>query len=384
MKITIVTGPFYPTPPAPCGAVERLWADLAGEFAGAGHEVRILCRGWPGQPAREEIGGVRYERLTRMRRSGNLKLDLAKDMLYSLRILRRLPPADVTVTNAFWLPWLMTRGPTRSVARRAGRVVVNVARWPKGQMKLYLGVDRLAAVSGAVAGAVAAQCPAAAPLVKVLPNPIDTAAFAPEGRDYGSPPRTLLYTGRVHPEKGVHVLIDAFAEVYAESPGLRLVLMGATSVPAGGGGEDYLKALRAKAAALPVEFREPVYDRPALAAALRAADLYCYPSLAETGESFGVAPLEAMATGLAPVVSNLAVFRDFLTDGETGRTFDHRGDGAAGRLAAVLREVIADPASRASMGRAAAEVAARFGNAAVARQYLDDFATLTGPQDPAR
>jgi glycogen synthase len=39
--------------------------------------------------------------------------------------------------------------------------------------------------------------------------------------------------------------------------------------------------------------------------------------VAETGEAFGVAPIEAMAYGCAPLVSNLACFRDFIEDGVT-------------------------------------------------------------------
>ena len=43
------------------------------------------------------------------------------------------------------------------------------------------------------------------------------------------------------------------------------------------------------------------------------------------GAYFGISSVNwAIATGLPPVVSGLAVFRDFLTDGETGVVFDHR------------------------------------------------------------
>src|SRR2546429_971559 len=66
MRITIVTGPFYPVPPAPCGAVERLWRDLAERFAGLGHQVTVLCRHWPGQNKDETVAGVRYVRRMRM------------------------------------------------------------------------------------------------------------------------------------------------------------------------------------------------------------------------------------------------------------------------------------------------------------------------------
>src|SRR6476646_8325914 len=109
MRITIVTGPFYPVPPAPCGAVERLMRDLAEQFAKAGHDVTVLCRHWPGQAKDETIQRVRYVRAMRPRRTGNIKIDLAKDLRYSLGMLWRLRASDVVVTNVFWLPALITR-----------------------------------------------------------------------------------------------------------------------------------------------------------------------------------------------------------------------------------------------------------------------------------
>jgi glycosyltransferase involved in cell wall biosynthesis len=338
-----------------------------------GHEVTVLCRHWPGQVKDETIAGVRYIRRTAMSHTKSIHFDLLQDAWYSLRMLLLLPPSDVTVTNVFGLPVLL-----RLRRRRAGAVVVNVNRWPKGQMKLYRKSQRLAAASGAIRDEIVRQTPAVEPLIKVLPNPIDIDAFKPpaQPRQRQAGAGTILYTGRVHPEKGLHVLVDAFALLRAEFPSLRLRIIGATSIAGGGGGEEYLATLRLKAGNLPVDLVEPIYDRAALAAELHAADYYCYPSLAERGESFGVAPLEAMATGLAPVVSALAVFRDFVREGANGVVFDHRGDNPAAALAAALAGQIRDPARAHEMGSAAAADALRFGYDPVARLYADDFAAL--------
>lgn len=379
MKITIVTGPFYPVPPAPCGAVERLWRDLAERFARLGHDVTVLCRHWPGQAQDETVADVRYVRRTRMSHTRSIYFDLVQDLWYSLRMLLHQPRSDVTVTNVFWLPALL-----RLRRRRAGAIVVNVNRWPKRQMKLYKRAARLAAASGAIRDEIVRQTPDVAPRVKVLPNPIDADVFTPPTapRDRRAGSGTILYTGRVHPEKGVHLLVDAFRALAGEFPDLRLRIIGATSIAAGGGGAEYVESLKRRAGGLSVDLVEPIYERSALADELRAAHFYCYPSVAAHGEALPVAPLEAMATGLAPVVSALPVFRDYVDAGRTGFVFDHadEGEGATAKLAAALRQLVTSPALAEEAGAAASREAARFGYDSVARVWLDDFEQLVRAQ----
>jgi glycosyltransferase involved in cell wall biosynthesis len=272
------------------------------------------------------------------------------------------------------------------IRKRAGAIVVNVNRWPKGQMKLYRRAERLAAASSAIRDEVIRQCPDVASRVKVLPNPIDTAVFVPP-----TPPRsraagagTILYTGRVHPEKGVHLLIDAVRQLVGEFPAVRLRIIGATSIAGGGGGKEYVARLKAQGQGLDIELVDPIYDRQALASELQRADYYCYPSLAAQGEAMPVAPVEAMATGLAPVVSGLPVFRDYIDPGRTGLVFDHsdEGDGAIKNLADALRQLVIDPALADRLGQWAAQEALRFSYASVAQLCLEDFAELARSREP--
>jgi glycosyltransferase involved in cell wall biosynthesis len=46
--------------------------------------------------------------------------------------------------------------------------------------------------------------------------------------------------------------------------------------------------------------------------------MFVYPCLAEQGETFGLAPLEAVACGAVPIVSDLSCFGDFITPGVNG------------------------------------------------------------------
>src|SRR5580693_5567754 len=147
VHITIVIGPFLPIPPVLGGAVEKVHLLLAATYRAAGHEVTIVSRRYKDFPAEEVVGGIRHLPVRSSDRSRTLALNLLLDFLYAVRVVWALPAADVTVTNAFFLPLLLPR-------RRAGRIYVQVGRYPKWQMFLYGRADRLQAVSSAVAQAI--------------------------------------------------------------------------------------------------------------------------------------------------------------------------------------------------------------------------------------
>jgi glycosyltransferase involved in cell wall biosynthesis len=249
-------------------------------------------------------------------------------------------------------------------------------------MWLYRRVDRLSAVSTAIADAIVKERPELAPRVRVIPNPIDVGFFKPPAsRDYANASgsgRTITYTGRVHPEKGVHVLVEAFTRLYAEFPDLRLRIIGPSRVDRGGGGDEYVAKLKGLAAGKPVVIDEPIYDRARLAEALQQATYYCYPTLAEQGEAQPVAPMDAMACGLAPIVSDIPQFRDYLRDGEHGVTYNHRSGDLAANLSASIRRLVADPALATQLGDAATRQSQQFSYDLVADQYLADFRGLLG------
>ncbi|MHB1155511.1 MAG: glycosyltransferase family 4 protein [Phycisphaerales bacterium] len=383
MRITIVTGPFQPTPPAPCGAVERRWTQAAGSFVKLGHTTTVISRKHEMHRDREEVEGVRHIRVRGATRTNRTIPDLFKDLIYSLRVWHVLPDADILVTNVFWLPALLS---VFSKSRK-GKIVVNVARFPKRQIRLYGRCARLLAVSSAIGDSIIEQCPDLAPLVHVIVNPVNTRIFTPPDTPRRQKAhRTILYTGRIHPEKGLHLLIDAFRELHQQFPNLRLKLLGQQMTSHGGGGEKFIQQLKQQSAELPVEFAPPLFDIRALAEELRNADYYCYPSMAYYGEACPVAPLEAMATGLAPIVSDLPQFNDYVEDGRNGLIFHRNAPNAPHLLADQLRKQIVDDALAARMGRAAYERAQTQGNLEVAQRYIDDFQTLLSdsPVSPVR
>lgn len=87
-------------------------------------------------------------------------------------------------------------------------------------------------------------------------------------------------------------------------------------------------------------------DEADLARYYAAADLMAWPAV---GEAFGMAMLEAQASGLAVVAGDVGGVSAVVTDGVSGR-LTPAGDDAA--FATALAALIADPARRAAFGRA--------------------------------
>ncbi|MDZ4756343.1 MAG: glycosyltransferase family 4 protein [Phycisphaerae bacterium] len=373
MRITVVIGPFFPMPPAPTGAIEKVWHRLCEAFAARGHEVTVLAPGIPGSFATERLNDVQYVRLPRWNRTGSTKVDLIKDLCHSNNAWRALPEADVTVTNCFWLPVLLR------IARRkkVGALNVHVQRFPKRQIRLYRGADRLSTVSEAIADAIRAQAPQLAGIVRVIGNPVDVAVFQPDGPSRREPGcKTILYTGRVHPEKGLAILVKAYARLHRDDATIRLRIIGPTDVARGGGGPAFVASLRAAAGTAPIEFSANIADVHALASALRSCDVYCYPSIAFFGEASPVAPLEAMACGAVPVVSDLPQFGAYVINDVTGLTFPREAPEADAALARQLQRVLHEPATARRLRDAGVERAQAFSVDRIAEAHLEDFAGL--------
>jgi glycosyltransferase involved in cell wall biosynthesis len=104
----------------------------------------------------------------------------------------------------------------------------------------------------------------------------------------------------------------------------------------------------------------PEFDPAKLALHYGALDIFCYPSLAEQGETFGVAVAEAMAAGGAPVVSGLACFNELVRNGDTGLVFAHTAPDAAQRLADTLGRLLLDGALRRDLAARAQAHARRY------------------------
>ncbi|HUR57716.1 MAG TPA: glycosyltransferase family 4 protein [Opitutaceae bacterium] len=379
MRITIVMGFFLPVPALAGGATEKIWHRLAELMAEAGHDVTIISRRWPGLPDRETIGRLTHLRLPGMDHTRFLPANLALDFRWGLRVKGALPPGDVVVCNTVSLPVYLARS-----RPDAGRVAVVLGRMPKGQNRLYGAADLILATSSAVAAKALQENPALADRLLQFPNPIDWELHR-NAASQGAPgaPLTIGYVGRLHPEKGLELLLEAGASLAGQDdlPPWRLALIGPVAVEQGGGGEAYRAQLESAFNARlggRLEFVPPVFDRAELARRYGGLDVFCYPSRAAKGEGLSIAPIEAMAAGAVPVVSQLDCYRDLIVPGENGLQFDQERADAARVLAELLRGLLRDAPRRRALATRAQATARRFDYRETARVLLDRFAQLTG------
>lgn len=344
--------------------MEKTWHRFAEEFVRAGHTVTFISRRWPGWADNETIAGVRHVRIPGADHTRYLWLNLLLDFIWGLRVTRALPVADIVITNTVALPvWLRRLKPS------AGRVVAAIARMPKGQIRFYGGVDLLLSLSPALTARIIADRPTLAARIAPFPLPIDWSALAAAASQHKahitSRPLNIGYIGRLNPEKGIELLLSAAELLQARDdlPAWTLQLIGPVAIPSGGGGERWLDGLRLRlspALAQRLEVLPPEFDPAKLALHYGALNIFCYPSLAEQGETFGVAVAEAMAAGAAPVVSGLACFHELVHDGDTGLLFAHTAPDAAQRLADTLARLLLDGALRRDLAIRAQAHARRY------------------------
>jgi len=369
MHIVIATGPIHAFPPPGAAGVQKVFLTLAREFVRKGHHVTVFAREWPGQAKEETFEGIRIVRRDGYSQGTNIWLDLAKDLAYALRVRSDIPAGDILITNDFWLPAVLGRR-----GSKGGKLVVAAHRFPKHQYRLYRHADAFIAVSKPVASAIREQQPCLASKVFTINNPLDSSTLC--FRERKERDEVVIGSlGRIHPEKGVHLLLQAFRElVHAGSP-VRLRIAGPWEKSAGGGGEEYWRRIKRMAEGLPVEILGPL-GNDQIADFYGSLDIYCLPSLADLGEAMPLAPLEAMACGVVPVVSDIAAFMEYIEDGINGSVFNHRVPDAPSLLARVLGRLVKDPEARALMGSRARRKTENFASHIIAGQYLAVFADL--------
>ena len=145
--------------------------------------------------------------------------------------------------------------------------------------------------------------------VALIPNGVDTELFVPRARSEGAT-RTVIYVGRLSPEKNLGALVEAAGKLVGRWP-LRLLFVG------DGGEHPALEAL-ARERGVEAVF-VPVVSHERLPELLAQADAFVLPSFTEGHPK---ALLEAMSTGLACVASDVAGNRAIVCHEQTGLLYD--------------------------------------------------------------
>lgn len=370
MKITILQGAFLPVPPTQGGAVEKIWFRMGQEFAKLGHDVVHISRSFKGFPSNEEINGVAHIRTSGYDTPKSLLKLKFLDLLYTRKAIRLIPgDSDIIVTNTFWAPLLIS-------SKLKRKVYVSVERVPRGQMKYYKGVLALRGCSPSIEQAIKSELPMDFyPSVTFIPNPVP---FEIDPNLLSSRKKhTILFVGRLHPEKGLTTLIKAYSKL---SPAFQqkwpLKIIGPYLAKDGGGGNGYYQQLLEEAQDLNIQIVGPVFDDKRLVKEYAEASIFVYPAQDGSGDAAPVAPREAMAYGAVPVVSRLDCFNDFITNGVNGLTFNQSQNDQAIKLSEILSNLINDEELRQNLSQQAKETVKIYSSSTIAQKFVADFNRL--------
>ena len=350
MRILLINWQDRENPQA--GGAEIHMHEIFGRLAEAGHEITLMCGGWPGCPSYARLDGIEVHRVG-TRHSFPLLAHRYFDRVFG----DVAPSLDVVVEDVNKIPlytprWRGIRRVVALVPHLFGGTVfqelaaplaaaVWLAERPLG--RIYRNVP-FEAISQSTADDLARRGIPRENVEVIYPG-IDTQRYTPSTVTRAQSP-VFAYLGRLKKYKGVHYVIRAFAAMQNREATLEIA-----------GAGDYRPKLEALARSLDlrdrVRFLGRISEEQKLALLRRAWALV----FASPKEGWGITNLEAAACATPVVASNSPGIRESVRDGETGYLVSH-GDVPA--MAAALDRVAASRELVERLGRSARAFAETF------------------------
>lgn len=375
----------YEYPPVGGGAANATQA-IGRSLVRKGHEVRVLTSGLTDSPTHSVEEGIQVYRLrgSRARADRSTFVEMisfiTKSSGAAISLHRTRPldasiafftipsgPASLQLHRHFKVPFL--------VSLRGGDVPGHVP----GHRALHLitlpyrrAILRSASTIVANSENLAASSRNADPFrVRVIPNGVDCSVYRPrEKTEYQknpSRPFRLLYVGRIHPEKNLGLVIEQLGA---------LLKMGRSEIELSVAGDGAQRAeLEALAEKLGVG-RQVIWlgwkSKEELPSLYCQADALVNPSLYEGMPNV---VLEAMATGIPVIASDVAGNRSVVIPNETGVLFPLN---TPDMLGASIARFIDEPRWAASLGTAGRRKAESiYSWDSAAQSYLELLASVT-------
>lgn len=347
---------------------------LAKAMADRGHAVQVFAPPESELAGRAATVGVPVSTACRFAR-GFRPLQLLRDVR-ALRGVIRTAGVDVVHCHGSQDSWVAA-GATRGLAPRPRLVRTKhnsyAARRHGANRWLYnAAFDRTVAVAGPIRDGLVSQGFVAPGRVVVIHAGLDDAFAAAPRRDAAAVRREfgiaadaplVCLVGRLAPDKGQDVLLDAALVLRERWPGFRVLLVGT------GGDWDRLRGLiEAKGLGETVVWAGFQEDIASITAACDVAVL-----AARDCDASSTVVKEALVLGVPVVATRVGGTAELLGDGACGRLVPP-GDAAA--LAEGIADVLAEPDTAAGRAAAGREHVQRFLASAVAAETEALYASL--------
>jgi phosphatidylinositol alpha-mannosyltransferase len=200
--------------------------------------------------------------------------------------------------------------------------------------------------------------------LEVIPNGIDTSLFHPGHapiRHLRDDKVNILFVGRLEKRKGLSYLLRGYEFMKPRVPNSRLIVVG--DGPLRSSVESYISRHR-----LPDVVMAGYVPDSVLPRYYCSADIFCAP--ATGAESFGIVLLEAMATGLPVVATEIDGYMSVLEPGRDSLTVNPKGWAELGAALVILAR---DGELRKRMGAYGIEKAQRYSWEEVAGKVLEVY-----------
>jgi glycosyltransferase involved in cell wall biosynthesis len=413
MPINEIRPPVFATSLAASG--DLVMDEMARRLARL-HQVIAYCARGEGQQRVEQFDGVEYRRISTW---------FDRQLLHRQKLRRLIDPSgwrsepQPLINSSLWYRHFIGQVIADLVSQDCDIVhIMNItqfvpivrARLPKVRIVLHMhcqwleqldaaiierrinAADLVLGVSNFIAAGARRRFPSLAERCSHVYNGADIALFQ---RHPGTQPKTkqLLYVGRLAPEKGVHILLDAFRIVLAQHPDAHLKLIGPEMVvsrealfpncddphvlelePLFRPGA-YAELLRAKVSEFPsgsLSLLNQGVKFVQLVPHYHSASIFAFPSVCE--EACPLPPIEAMASSLPVIATRDGPLPELVEDGRSGLLVERSN---AQALADAILQLLDNPDRREQMAQAAFERASTmFSWDRIAQDLLEKYELL--------